>query len=81
MNKPQKIRRCQDLVQHALDLVVVVGRHDANDEAHGPDHAGPNVGPAGAVEDGAVAVVGVGGGEDELPGVAVGWVGALEVAC
>lgn len=81
MNQPKEIGRCQDLVQHTLDLVVIVGRHDAHDEAHRPDHAGTNVRPPGAVDDGTVAVVGVGCGEDEFAGVAVGWVGAGEVAC
>lgn len=81
MNQTQEIRRCQDLVQHTPDFVVVVGRHDADNEAHGPDHAGANMGSTGAVDDGAVAVVRVGGGEDEFACVAVNWVGAGQVTC
>lgn len=85
MNQAQAAGGAHQHLQAAGNLVVVVARHDARDDAHRPGHAGAQVRPAGRVEDGPRAKVRVGAAEDEVAsalvdGIVVGLVAEMRDA-
>lgn len=85
MDKAQAAGGAHEHLEAASNLVVIVARHDAHDDAHRPGHARAEVRAAGRVEDGSRAVVRVGPAEGKgtralVDGVVVGLVAEMRDA-
>jgi hypothetical protein len=79
MHKTKPTSRPHELADTTHNLLVIVGREDLRDDAHGPAVSRAEVRAAGGVDDGAVGEVGVPAAEHEVARVLVdGIVVALE---